>query len=250
MEAISHNGQGDFKRVVELHRGRIEQAYHDALAMLDSYTDEQRAEWKALTFAVVMHTHVCYAMRRRFADVPGAKAGVEKMRAFVLELDGAPHGIPEVVHLKCKQVDDNLITANIPTDAVKAFNCNPPRTRHVQAKLDPSFGPPKTVDSEPPARGNAGYIFDELKRGFSKLVITYLTGLRSAELVLELNHARKTEAEVITLPLAEISEAPAKKKRVKAKTSIVAKKTKGRVKTETVTTDADETDVNRAEGNK
>lgn len=247
MEGISHNGQGDFKRVVELHRERIEQAYYDAVDKLNSYTDEQRAEWNALTFTVVMHTHACYAMRRRFADVPGAKAGVEKIRAFVLQLDGAPYGIPEVVHLKCKQVDAKLITANIPTDAVKAFNCNPPRTRHIQDKLDPSFGPPKTVDSEPPARGNAGYIFDELKRGLSKLVITYMTGLRSAELVLELNPARKTEAEIISLPLAEITEVPAKKKRVKAKTGIVPEKTKGRVKAETAVADEQSIDK-KAEG--
>lgn len=246
MNFTSHNGQGDFKRIVELHRPRIEKAYNAALEKLNSYTDEQRAEWNLLTIAVVMHSHVCHAMRRVFAEVPGATAGVEKMRAFVLELDGAPHGIPEVVHLKCKQVDEKLITANIPTEAVKAFNCNPPRRRHIQDPLHPFFGPPKTVDSEPPARGNAGYILDELKRGFSRLVVTYMTGLRSAELVLELSTS--TPAEVVTLPIGEISEAP--KKRVKAKATVEREKPKKRIKIEAVEIEIAKQDESKSEEGK
>jgi hypothetical protein len=120
MQLVSSNDHGDFERVVEHHKLEIQRAFHQALEKLNSYAPEQRAEWNALTFPCVMHSHVCAAMRRVFADIDGAKPGIEKARAFILELDGAPLGIPEVVHLKCKQFDSKLITSNIPTDTVKA----------------------------------------------------------------------------------------------------------------------------------
>lgn len=238
MESTSHNGHGDFKRVVEHHQPNIEKAYHEALKKLNSYPPELRVEWDLLAIAVVMHVHVCHAMRRIFAEVPGATPGKKKSRAFILELDGAPLNIPEVVNLKCKQVDQKLLTKNIPTDAVKAFNTqSPARKRTIQDTLDPSWGPPKTVDSEPPARGNAGYMLDALKTGFDRLCVTYMRDLRSAELVLELS-TTATKAEVISLPIAEITEAPAKKSRVRhPRKRKDAETPKKRIKTETPTDD-------------
>lgn len=213
MQTLSLADTNDFQRVVEHHRLGIENAYYEALKKLNSYPAELRAEWTALTIAVVMHSHVCHSMRRVFADVPGAKPKQKKARAFILELDGAPIGIPEVVELI--------------------------RRRHIQDTLDPSFGPPKTVDNEPPAHGNAGYILDALKTGFERLCVTYMRGLHSAELVLELS--KGTRAEVLNLPIAQITEAPAKKKRVKPRKTIEAvPDIKRRVKIEAVKPKTDE----------
>jgi hypothetical protein len=72
-----------------------------------------------------------------------------------------------------------------------------------------------------------------MKMGFDRLAITYLTGLRSAELVLELSTNTGIPAEVINLPMGEIIEAP-KKTRVKSRKKIdTVEMPKKRIKTDT-----------------
>jgi hypothetical protein len=214
---MDNNSHENFKRIVEHHKERIGRAYHKALQKLNKYPEDLRAEWTPLAVAVLMHVHTCHCMRLEFAGVPGANPKQKKGGAFILELDGAPMDIPDVAELKCKKVDQRLLTSNIPTQAVKDFHKQrPERTRSIQAALA-DWVAPKSVGRQEPGHGNAGYMLDALARGFERLCVTYLTGLKSATLVLEIPiEIAGEEAQIFNITVGDITEV-APRRRVKAR---------------------------------
>ena len=199
----------NLKRLVAHFEQRFEKAYHEALQDLNSYPPDKRALFDPSALAMLMHVHVRHRMKLNFTGVLGADPVQKKGRAFCIKLDGAAIGIPEVAEFKCKKINHRLLTANIPTLAVKAFNNQRPA-------VQPSLGDwvsPKTLKE--PSHGNAGYIPNPLWTGFERLCVTYPTGMHSAQLVLELS-AEAPAAPVINLPVGEIKEIQPRK-RVKAR---------------------------------
>lgn len=251
---MDNNSHDNFKRIVEHHKERIGRAYHKALQKLNRYPEDLRAEWTPLAVAVLMHVHTCHCMRLEFAGVDGATPKHKKGGAFILELDGAPIGIPDIAELKCKKVDQRLLTSNIPTQAVKDFHRQrPERTRSIQGALA-DWVSPKSVGSQEPGHGNAGYMLDALARGFERLCVTYLTGLKSATLVLEIPvDGEGTQAQVFNITVGDITEvAPRKRVKARAKkadaTEEKPKETKKRIKSEAVANETEDQQVLKKKG--
>jgi hypothetical protein len=210
----------DHERILEYHKPDIALSYREAMEALNQEYVKTRHLFGPLEFAVLMHCHVRDRLQRNFEGKAGAKPIKQKGRAFKVELDGTPIGIPRKLVFKAKKINHKLLTANIPTKAVKNFNSQQPEFQPViQYSF---FGDDKVVNEPEPAHFNAGYIPNALFTGFDRICITYLVGLRSAHLVLEIPIEIAGEsAQVISLPLGEITDAP-KEKRVKPRRKVAS----------------------------
>ena len=238
MEVV--NSPESFNRIAEYHREKFKNGMLQAMQDVQKHYVEVRHLYNPSELATVMHVHVKDRMTQNFEGVPGADIQRKPGRAYKIELDGAPIGIPGKAIFKCKKINSKLLTANITTGAVRRFN-NQQSEVHVQLPIA-DWVQPKTTGGTEPAHGNVGYIPNAFWTDFERLCVTYYTGLRSAVLVLEipLNQAG-TSAEVIEIPLGEITEAPARKRvkprRKKAEIETIEghekKEAKKRIKSET-----------------
>jgi len=198
------------KKIVEPRESRLSEVFRSAIADLNQYYEKTRHLYNPSEMATIMHAHVRDHAKRLFPNEYIDKKG----QAFRLIFDGTPQGIEATVEVKLKKINWNLISANIPTSAVKAFNNQQIHYRPiVQMGL---FGEDKIV-SPPIANLIAAYIPNQFWTGLDRICVTFPTELRKSDLLLEIAlNTQASSATVIQLPIGQVDEIPktAKRKRV------------------------------------
>jgi len=207
----------NLNKLIQHHQEKLASVFSEAGSEIDKFYTKTWHLYNASEKAMLRNCHLRNCAKRIFDGVDGASWKDRKGIGFKLYLDGISAGIECLAELKLKKVNKNLVSSNIPTRAVKLFNTqqSAPKPLEVQNDL---FGGAKIVSE--PAHLIAGYTRNPLDTAYERLVVTFPTGMRSAELILELSSTANF-SQVVQIPLAEINET-APRVRVRRKTQIGA----------------------------
>lgn len=199
--------------LVSYHKEKLNLVFHEAGNEIDTLYMSTWHLYNAAEKSMLRSCHLRNCAKRIFEGEIGVSWKDRNGIGFKLYFDGMPLGIECLAELKLKKLNQNLISSNIATRAVRLFNNQQAAYRPiaVQASL---FGDHQII--EEPAHLIAGYTRNPLDTSYERLAITYPTGMRSAELVLELSAAVDFSS-IFQIPLAEINEA-APRTRVRRKT--------------------------------
>jgi hypothetical protein len=213
--------QRNIRRIIAIHQDALAKIYPEAIkeasaCCLASCSHLQRESERPGR----LHVHVRQRVRENFSEeTPGVRIIDKPGRPFCLELDGAPYDIPDKLLAKFKkyrEINGQLVTSGIPTKSVIQFNNQDPDARRpIQ---EPLFEGIEAKGTAEPAHLNLGYITDETWLGLARVSVTFPTGMKTAQLILDLPTVLAEDgATVEQFPIADIEEVQPKNKRVRAR---------------------------------